>query len=110
MIWQFLIVLCVVYRCFSLSSVADLHFPCVVLQVSGEHPDEAAHTRLQQECATLKQRVKDYEIHVKQLQTQLETAAAAAAAATAASVAVGPGSGTTAEARCKQLEVRRSVG
>ncbi|KAK8391924.1 hypothetical protein O3P69_017503 [Scylla paramamosain] len=75
-----------------------------VAEVSGEHPDEAAHDRLQQECATLKQQVKDYEIHVKQLQTQLETAAAAAAAATAASVAVGTGSGTTAETRCKQLE------
>lgn len=73
-------------------------------EVSGEQPDEAAQARLQQECATLKQQVKDYEIHVKQLQTQLETAAAAAAAATAASVAVGTGSGTTAEARCKQLE------
>lgn len=73
-------------------------------EVSGEHPDAAAQTRLQEECAALKQRVKDYEIHVKQLQTQLETAAAAAAAATAASVAVGPGSGTSAEARCKQLE------
>ncbi|XP_045126637.1 general vesicular transport factor p115-like isoform X2 [Portunus trituberculatus] len=73
-------------------------------EVSGEHLDEAAQARLQQECATLKQQVKDYEIHVKQLQTQLETAAAAAAAATAASVAVGTGSGNTAEARCKQLE------
>lgn len=63
-----------------------------------------AHEKLHHECAALKQQVKDYEIHIKQLQTQLETAAAAAAAATAASVALGPGSGTSAEARCKQLE------
>ena len=92
--------------CVSVYPVLRFDFQCFVLQVSGEHPDEAAHGRLQQECATLKQQVRDYEIHVKQLQTQLETAAAAAAAATAASVAVGTGSGTTAEARCKQLEVR----
>ena len=81
-----------------------------VFEVSEEHPDEAANAILQLECATLKQQVKNYEIHVKQLQTQLETAVAAAAAATAASVAAGLGSVTTAEARCKQqLEVRMSA-
>lgn len=73
-----------------------------MLQVNGTN---GTHEKLHHEVTALKQQVKDYEIHIKQLQTQLETAAAAAAAAKAASVAMNPGSGTSAEVRCKQLEV-----
>ncbi|KAK4288689.1 hypothetical protein Pmani_038289, partial [Petrolisthes manimaculis] len=59
---------------------------------------------LEEENATLRQQIKEYGIHVKQLQTQLETSAAMAAAATAATMTKGTSADASALSRCKHLE------
>ncbi|XP_071524223.1 general vesicular transport factor p115 isoform X3 [Panulirus ornatus] len=77
-----------------------------VAEKQAETSDDHSHddlimtnSQLEKENLSLKQQVKDFEIHIKQLQTQLTTAAAAAAAA-----AAGTSTGSAGETKCRQLE------
>nr|XP_045622193.1 general vesicular transport factor p115-like isoform X2 [Procambarus clarkii] len=71
------------------------------VEISDENMDKHVNMikKLEEENISLKQQLKDAEIHIKQTQTQLETTAAAAAAAS-----VGTSASSAAEARCRQLE------